>query len=256
MFGTIIQDAYKENEKDDLAYAINDICNPNDNNGWASAGIYCFWNYQTREILYIGLARDLSERLKQHNGLITIDPKGCKVENINEYFNENEKMGHSIFVQSSNHQPVTSRNIFDLFRKDPELGNVKEYDDEPVKQDYIMTEGILIEAYNKMFNTIPPWNKIAGSKKGQLASTIGNYEIVKFFSSKDPSPLLARYSIREISNNPTYERYELFLHTARQQMLTTGITFLDAIKFSRSFDMLETYEELFSVEYFNRILDI
>lgn len=166
MFGTIIQDAYKENEKDDLAYAINDICNPNDNNGWASAGIYCFWNYQTREILYIGLARNLSERFKQHNGLITIDTKGCKVENINEYFKENEKMGFSIFVQSSHHQPVTSRNIFDLFRKDPELVNVRDYDDEPVKQDYIMTEGILIESYKKVYNTIPPWNKISGSKKG------------------------------------------------------------------------------------------
>lgn len=256
MFGTIIQDAYKEDEKEVLANAINDICNPNDNNGWASAGIYCFWNYQTREVLYIGLARDFSERFKQHNGLITVDPKGCKIENINEYFRENDKLGYSIFVQSPLHQPITSRNIFDLFCKDPESVNVRDYDDEPVKQDYIMAEGILIEAYKKMFNTIPPWNKISGSKRGQMASVIGNYEIIEILTSKDPSPLLARYSIREISNNPTYERYEVFLHPARQQMLATGCTFSSAIKFSRNFDMLETFEELIKVDYFNKVLEI
>lgn len=256
MFGTIIQDAYKEDEKNDLANAIDDICNPNDNNGWASSGIYSFWNYQTREILYIGLARDFSVRFKQHNGLITIDPKGCKIENINEYFKENDKLGYSIFVQSSLHQPITSRNISDLLCKDTVSVNVRDYDDEPVKQDYIMAEGILIEAYRKMFNTIPPWNKISGSKRGQIASVVGNYEIIKNFTSKDPSPLLARYSIREISNNPTFERYEVFFHTARQQMLATGCTFVDAINFANRFDMLGNYEELLRVDYFNKILNI
>lgn len=45
------------------ANAIDDLCSPKDNYGWASAGIYCFW-------VYIGLAGDLAERFKQHNGIL------------------------------------------------------------------------------------------------------------------------------------------------------------------------------------------
>lgn len=43
MFGTVIIDAYRESEKQQMAYAIDDLCCPTDNYGWASAGIYCFW---------------------------------------------------------------------------------------------------------------------------------------------------------------------------------------------------------------------
>ena len=39
MFGTVIIDAYTKDETEALAYAIDDICCPSDNYGWASAGI-------------------------------------------------------------------------------------------------------------------------------------------------------------------------------------------------------------------------
>ena len=45
MFGTVIIDAYRKEETRELAEAIEDLCSPNDNYGWASAGIYCFWDY-------------------------------------------------------------------------------------------------------------------------------------------------------------------------------------------------------------------
>lgn len=72
MFGTVIIDAYSNNETEEMAKAIDDLCSPNDNYGWASAGIYSFWDYDKHEVLYIGLARDLSERFCQHNGLLKI----------------------------------------------------------------------------------------------------------------------------------------------------------------------------------------
>lgn len=256
MFGTVIQDAYKENEKEEIAYALDDICNPNDYNGWASAGIYCFWDYETRKVLYIGLARDFSQRFKQHNGLVSFNPKGCKIAYINEYFSKNEKLGYSIFVQSPLHQPITIKNIFDLFCKDPETVKVSDFEDESVKQDYKMVEGILIEAYKKMYGTIPPWNKISGSKQGQLVSSIGNYEIMKIFTSEEPSPLLSRYSIREISNNPSYERYETFLHAARQNMLSTGCSYSRALEILKDYDMLNTYNELIIEKYYYKKLEI
>lgn len=63
-------DAYTKEEKEEIAEALDDLCSPNDNYGWASAGIYSFWDYNTKEIFYIGLAVDLTERFKQHNGLM------------------------------------------------------------------------------------------------------------------------------------------------------------------------------------------
>ena len=56
MFGTVIIDAYRKEEALEMAEAIDDLCGPNDNYGWASAGIYCFWDYYIEEILYIALA--------------------------------------------------------------------------------------------------------------------------------------------------------------------------------------------------------
>ena len=84
MFGTVIIDAYTKDETEALAYAIDDICCPSDNYGWASAGIYCFWDYNTHEVLYIGLASDLYERFRQHNGLLPMQNEGCKYKQIQE----------------------------------------------------------------------------------------------------------------------------------------------------------------------------
>ncbi|WP_221803546.1 GIY-YIG nuclease family protein [Paenibacillus typhae] len=109
MFATIILDAYKKDEVQQISDALDDLCNAN-GYGWASAGIYCFWDYYTNEIYYIGLAVDLEERFKQHNGLIPIDENSCKKAKINEYFKHNEKLGYSIFVQSPLSQPITSKN--------------------------------------------------------------------------------------------------------------------------------------------------
>ncbi|WP_149096184.1 hypothetical protein [Paenibacillus terrae] len=73
MFGTIIIDAYTENDAEEIAFALDDLCSANDSYGWASSGIYCYWNYYTKEPYYIGLAVDLTERFKQHNGLIKFE---------------------------------------------------------------------------------------------------------------------------------------------------------------------------------------
>lgn len=50
MFGTVIVDAYKKSETTEIATAIDDLCCPTDNYGWASAGIYCFWDYNTHKV--------------------------------------------------------------------------------------------------------------------------------------------------------------------------------------------------------------
>ena len=51
MFGTVIIDAYRKEEALEMADAIADLCSPTDNYGWASAGIYCFWD--SRYLLHL-----------------------------------------------------------------------------------------------------------------------------------------------------------------------------------------------------------
>lgn len=87
------------------------MCNANDNYGWASSGIYCYWDYESREILYVGLAIDLTERFKQHNGMFPgIDLNTCKRREIDEYFRQKERIGFSVVLQSCLSQPAT-RNV-------------------------------------------------------------------------------------------------------------------------------------------------
>ena len=99
MFGTVIIDAYRKEETLEMADAIDDLCSPTDNYGWASAGIYRFWDYYAEAVLYIGLAGDLAERFKQHNGILPIK-EGSKQKQIEDYFSRNERLGYTIFVQS------------------------------------------------------------------------------------------------------------------------------------------------------------
>lgn len=86
MFGTIIMDSYKSDEVELMSQYIDDLCSPMDLYGWASAGIYSFWDYYTKEILYIGLASDLYVRFRQHNGLLPISENACKFKQIRSYF--------------------------------------------------------------------------------------------------------------------------------------------------------------------------
>ena len=50
MFGSVILDAYTKDETEELATAIDDLCCPKDLYGWASTGIYSFWDYNTHEV--------------------------------------------------------------------------------------------------------------------------------------------------------------------------------------------------------------
>ena len=118
MFGTVIIDAYRKEEALEIADAIDDLCSPTDNYGWASARIYCFWDYYAEAVLYIGLAGDLAERFKQHNGILPIK-EGSKQKQIEDYFSRNERLGYTIFVQSPLSQPLVHRNrkVYEKFAK-------------------------------------------------------------------------------------------------------------------------------------------
>ncbi|MCM3217784.1 GIY-YIG nuclease family protein [Niallia taxi] len=251
MYGTIIQDAYKKEHTQKIAAALDELCNPNDSYGWASAGLYTYWNYYTKKILYIGLAVDLTERFQQHNGIKKMSEQGCKIKEINTYFTKYDKLGFSIFVQSPLSQPVISKNIYKWHKLDPNKFGVKDFVNEQAKQDLRIVEGIFIESYRRRFGFYPPWNKVGGSIDGQKRATEGNYQIVENLSNLEPSILNSRYSLRELAINPTFERYENFLHGVRMLMLR-GMDLNTSLHFSRKSDTLKTYEEMLQIGYFNR----
>jgi len=73
-----MRDDYQAHEAQELREAIDDLASPLDTYGFASTGVYIFFDPDTKDILYIGLARDLSERFAQRNALIKMAAKSCK----------------------------------------------------------------------------------------------------------------------------------------------------------------------------------
>lgn len=176
MFGTIIMDSYKSDEIELMSQNIDLLCSPMDSYGWASAGIYSFWDYYTKEVLYIGLASDLCVRFRQHNGLLPISENACKFKQIQSYFSQHERLGYSILVQSPLSQPIVHRNKeqYRNFMNAPKGSPIPNYAGEEGLEHIRQAEGQLIESYKQIVGTVPPWNKIGGDvfSKNMLQRTI------------------------------------------------------------------------------------
>lgn len=255
MLRTIILDAYKESEKKEIAEAIDELCNPNDNYGWASTGVYCFWNYYTHEVYYIGLAVDLTERFKQHNGFYpSINPNSCKKIQIENYFKSNEKLGFSIIVQSTISQPLTSKQK-DKFKDFNNLFTpIENYIGNEGKEAIKFQEGLLIETFRKVNGKLPKWNRMNGAIEGQEASKIINFETIKVLSNLNPHYLMSRSSLRELAKSATLERYENFLHAVR--LLTPLYGIKKSINYLREDSCIDTYGEMEKNGYLTKKLSI
>ncbi len=255
MLRTIILQTYKKSERKKVAKALDQLCSPKDNYGWASAGIYAYWNYYTNEVLYVGLAVDLTERFKQHNGFYPgIDKKTCKYEQIEEYFRNNEKIGFSIIVQSPLSQPVTSKLKKEYKDYTEQFSQIENYIGNEGVEAIKYQEGLLIESFRINNGNIPKWNKMNGSIVGQNSVKPINYEALKVISNQTNNLLLAKSSLFEIAENPTFERYENFMHEVR--ILTPMYGEKKAVEFLRSQSIIDTYGQMIDCGYLNKILDI
>lgn len=241
MFSTIISDAYTTNERNEIYTCIDDLCSPMDTYGWSSNGIYCYWNYYTKEILYIGLARDLGYRFKQHNGLVPCNQNGCKVNEINDYFKNNKKLGFSIIVQSPLFQMNNFRN------SQTSAFNIDSDEHDSYRSDLASIEGNLIRAHEIYFGNIPSWNKINGALG---RSDFKDFSLFKNLTLEKDSILNARSSLRELSNNLQFVFYETFLHAIRHlnKHRSDGATFkemIDEFKEIDPFVDIHHYEEVY-----------
>ncbi|EHQ25125.1 GIY-YIG nuclease family protein [Mucilaginibacter paludis] len=254
MLRTIISDAYKWDERDQIVAALDTLCNPNDTYGWASAGIYCYWNYETKEILYVGLAVDLTERFKQHNDYYpSIDPRGCKVEQVKKYFNENEKLGFSIVVQSPLSQP-SIRKVREQFSELFEENELASETGQSGIDEIQRLEGFLIESFLQINKVLPSWNKIGGSVRGRRSVKPSNKTVLRILASHEAHYLAAKSTLREIAASAKLERYENYLHAVRM--------FVPFIGAQRAFDLLDakdpvgTYGHIMSDNYLQKLLTL
>lgn len=257
MFETVIIDAFRKEETIDMANAVDDLCGSEDNYGWASAGIYCFWDYYAEAILYIGLAGNLAERFKQHNGILPLK-EGSKQKQIEEYFSKNERLGYTIFVQSPLSQPLVHRNRskYEEFAQQKNTP-IEDMLSEQGKEDIKIVEGILIEAYCRKYGHFPPWNGMGGSASGQKRVMKNNINIVKSFCQPDGyriNPIVSRSTIRELSQNTEWAWYENYLHAVRMNILIHGMEYEDAFEFVRKNDMINTYDEMKKSGYLSKKL--
>lgn len=260
MFGTIIMDSYKADEAELMAKNIDEICSPMDSLGWASAGIYSFWDYYTKDVLYIGLASDLCIRFKQHNGMLPIAENACKVRQIQDYFSGHERLGYSILVQSPMSQPIVHRNeaLYRKFLEAPKGMPIPNYAGEEGLEHIRQAEGQLIESYRRTVGDIPPWNKIGGDTFSRKYASENNYlYVVRAFSSGTPDNyLVSRSTIRELAENGTYEWFETQLHGLRMMMLTLGMSFEEAVSVQMKFNPYfeEQWNRIINTKYLDKEL--
>jgi GIY-YIG catalytic domain. len=253
MFGTVILDTYKKSDKLLIAKALDELCSPKDSYGWGSAGIYCFWDYYNEEILYIGLASDLTERFKQHNGLSRVNDDSCKYKYIEKYFENNDRLGYSIFAQSPLSQPLTHKNKKKYSKIAEDINSpVEDMISDQGKVDIKLVEGLLIESYRIKHGHFPPWNDIGGSVEGQRRVMANNYNIVKSFCSPqdyEVNPIMSKSTLRELAENPSYSSFESFLHVVRMNMLIHGLDYQSALNLAMKFDNFGWYEKIIEAGY-------
>nr|WP_319404495.1 hypothetical protein [uncultured Desulfosarcina sp.] len=92
----------------------------------------------------------------------------------------------------------------------------------------VSTEGLLIEAHRKAKGKKPRWNKVGGSIYGGKKATARHIYLLKLFSGELDGWMIARKSIMELHRNPTYEKWENYLHAIRLHAIITQSSFNSA----------------------------
>lgn len=71
-----VLDRYGSAESRDVLQALNELVQ---DPTWSAAGVYSYWDPESHEILYLGLASSLPARFTAHNGLGSSAASGNKL---------------------------------------------------------------------------------------------------------------------------------------------------------------------------------
>lgn len=231
LYGTIIVDSYTRNKDDvySIFTSLNSVCNPYNvlERNWKfdSYGVYFFWDFYTKEILYIGVTNSLTRRFGEHNGIGNLSVEGLKGNSkffeIRDYFNSNkEKLGYSILVQDS----------FDF-------GPSSDFPDKT--KEMFTIESALLEEYKQKFSQYPRWNKAPGRKYGRNAQSIDRYgNIFDMVTLNKIDFLNAKSTLREIQKDEEIRAQEYYLNAVRSAMYKHNWTFSQSLYFLIKFAKL------------------
>jgi len=224
---TVILNRYTSVTAAELGSATGDVCSPTDTMGFASSGIYLFWDIPKREILYVGLAVNLGLRFAQHNGLSPCPAECCKAKRIADHFSRNSDLGYTVLVQSPLEQPVCAAWASEFRERLELLAEEFGYMDAEEARQVINTplvlglrwfEGLLIRAFERKHGHRPFWNGNSGANinysDGNIVKAQELLKAVTFLKS-DYLHLTSHCSMVELSENATHLAFELFLHGAR-----------------------------------------
>jgi len=202
---TVIWDAYCDSERQEVWRAIQQLL-PVKSPDWSRQGVYAYWDPNTRELLYVGLASDLPERFAQHNRLIP-HSGGNKADSIDEWFRDHDRLGFTLLVQSAAVQTLD-----DLYRISPLLG---------VEAGEIskIAEGQLIELHRMARGERPAWNRTGGSVVGAEWARPSDRSVIGLLSAADENLFGARHTLRELVEDDEALRLQTTLHGARTAAL-------------------------------------
>ena len=203
MLCTVIWDVYGNDERREIWEATRRLL-PEHSRDWSRKGVYGYWDPDTRELLYVGLASNLPERFAQHNRLVT-HSGGNKADAIDGWFSSHDRLGLTLLVQAAAVQILDM-----LFQLSPTLG---------VESSEIsrIAEGQLIELHRLETERWPVWNSVGGSTRGAEWATPRGRSMIRLLSAADRSLFVARRTLRDLVTDKQSSRLEALVHCARMR---------------------------------------
>ena len=203
MLCTVIWDIYRSDERAQVWEALQSLL-AEDSPDWSRKGVYGYWDPETRELLYLGLADNLAGRFAQHNGLVP-HSGGNKSRQIEAWFEEHEQLGLTTMIQAA------AVGLLDLMHEiSPSLGAES-------SEIIALGEGQLIELHQQETGARPSWNKVGGSKHGAELAAESAHSLIPILSAARDSLFVARRSLRDLIADERALVWEGTIHSARMR---------------------------------------
>jgi hypothetical protein len=202
MLCTVISDSYTTDERAEVGDALSTLLTL-DSPDWSRKGVYAYWDRETHELLYLGLASDLPLRFAQHNGLAS-HSGGNKKKEIDEHFLHRTHLGFTIVIQGAAvaiHDAIVGLD-FTLGVRSDEL--------------IAVGEGQLIETHRLVHGHRPPWNNKGGAKEGTRWAMAAP-ALLNVLAARRSSLFVARRSLRDLARDDAAKSYEAAIHAARMR---------------------------------------
>jgi hypothetical protein len=248
MWGTFVLDSYRWDQRRDMQAAIEEIASARDSYGFASGGVYCFWELGSRRVLYVGRAVDLPERFAQHHGMRGTR-EGTKYTKIVEHFSGAEQLGFTILVRAPNAQTNVARlrkQVEADFGPPPEDDWEYEDDtDDPREREIAHAEGIALHSYVLAHGGVPPWNAMGGELSVWGATMNRPDHSGELTTGAVDMLLQARRTITELADDPTATQFESVLQLARSQAVARAMLANEQLSDLQIIEALDAIREPF-----------